>query len=100
MKVCPRCNKQYVDDTLSFCLDDGTPLTGGPQSDTPTVILGETQTFVARSSYPAHTPAPSEVTRIQTFDRPKTGSNTALAVVLTAGGMLLLFIVIGIAAWI
>lgn len=74
-------------------------LVSGPQTDTPTVVMGETETFVARSSYPSNTPAPSEVTRVQTLEQPKTGSNTALAVVLTAGGMLLLFIAIGIAAW-
>lgn len=99
MKVCPQCNAQYADDTLSFCLQDGTLLTGGPQADTPTVILGETETFVARSSYPSHTPPASEVTRVQAFEQPRTGSNTALAVALTAGGMLLLFGVIGIGAW-
>ncbi len=99
MKVCPQCNAQYADDTLSFCLQDGTMLVSGPQTDTPTVVMGETETFVARSGYPSQTPAPSEVTRVQTFEQPKTGSNTALAVVLTAGGMLLLFIAIGIAAW-
>lgn len=26
MKHCPRCNRTYTDDTLTFCLDDGTPL--------------------------------------------------------------------------
>lgn len=26
MKQCPTCNRIYPDDTLSFCLDDGTPL--------------------------------------------------------------------------
>jgi hypothetical protein len=28
MKRCPVCNRTYADDTLSFCLDDGTPLSG------------------------------------------------------------------------
>lgn len=28
MKRCPQCNREYVDDSLRFCLDDGTPLTG------------------------------------------------------------------------
>lgn len=27
MKHCPKCNRAYADDTLRFCLDDGTPLT-------------------------------------------------------------------------
>ena len=26
MKRCPTCNRTFADDTLSFCLDDGTPL--------------------------------------------------------------------------
>jgi hypothetical protein len=26
MKTCPKCNRTYTDETLSFCLDDGTPL--------------------------------------------------------------------------
>ena len=28
MKRCPKCNRQYPDDSLRFCLDDGTPLAG------------------------------------------------------------------------
>jgi len=27
MKRCPQCNRTYTDDALSFCLDDGSPLT-------------------------------------------------------------------------
>ncbi len=33
MKRCPECRRDYYDDTLSFCLDDGTPLALGPASD-------------------------------------------------------------------
>jgi hypothetical protein len=36
MKRCPQCNRTYTDDALSFCLDDGSPLTiasGPPSSD-------------------------------------------------------------------
>jgi TolB-like protein/Tfp pilus assembly protein PilF len=32
MKRCPECRRDYYDDTLSFCLDDGTPLADGPAS--------------------------------------------------------------------
>jgi len=28
MKTCPKCKNVYTDNTLSFCLSDGTPLTG------------------------------------------------------------------------
>ncbi len=35
MKRCPQCNRTYTDDALSFCLDDGSPLTvaSGPPPD-------------------------------------------------------------------
>jgi pimeloyl-ACP methyl ester carboxylesterase len=48
MKVCPTCQKPYSDDTLNFCLDDGSPLVDSSRSGThdfPTAILpasGET----------------------------------------------------------
>src|SRR5438552_19014995 len=48
MKKCPQCGTQYSDITLSFCLQDGTPLVVAPQTDTPTVVLGETETVVPR----------------------------------------------------
>ena len=34
MKYCPACSSQYSDDTLSFCLQDGTPLEGGAKQST------------------------------------------------------------------
>jgi hypothetical protein len=44
MKVCPRCNKTYSDDTLNFCLDDGELLTmmqpsPGGYMEPPTMVL-------------------------------------------------------------
>jgi hypothetical protein len=45
MRVCPRCNKTYSDDTLNFCLDDGELLTmmrpspGGYIEEPPTMVL-------------------------------------------------------------
>src|SRR5687767_4285246 len=33
MKRCPECHRDYYDDTLSFCLDDGSPLVYGMSSD-------------------------------------------------------------------
>lgn len=37
MKRCPQCNRTYIDDALSFCLDDGSPLvsTAPPSSFDP-----------------------------------------------------------------
>lgn len=41
MKRCPKCSLIYSDDTLDFCLEDGTRLASGGQSETevPTVTL-------------------------------------------------------------
>ncbi|MEO7674507.1 MAG: tetratricopeptide repeat protein [Pyrinomonadaceae bacterium] len=33
MKRCPECRRDYYDDTLLYCLDDGTALLDGPASD-------------------------------------------------------------------
>lgn len=42
MKRCPECRRDYYDDTLSFCLEDGTPLVYGAPTDEPaTAILSE-----------------------------------------------------------
>ncbi len=42
MKRCPECRRDYYDDTLSFCLEDGTPLVYGVPADEPvTAILSE-----------------------------------------------------------
>ncbi len=42
MKRCPECRRDYHDDTLSFCLEDGTALVHGVSADEPaTAILSE-----------------------------------------------------------
>ena len=35
MKRCPECRRDYYDDSLSYCLDDGTALLDGPGSSDP-----------------------------------------------------------------
>jgi TolB-like protein/Flp pilus assembly protein TadD len=40
MKRCPECRRDYIDNTLLYCLDDGSALLEGPASgDTPTAFL-------------------------------------------------------------
>jgi len=39
MKRCPKCNREYKDDTLRFCLDDGTPLSSVTREAPATEIL-------------------------------------------------------------
>ncbi len=44
MKRCPECRRDYYDDTLLYCLDDGSALAEGPASS------GESQTMVYQSA--------------------------------------------------
>ena len=106
MKNCPKCGTQYSDDSLSFCLQDGTPLVGS-EADTPTVVLGASGAPVTRRDAvrvpvggpdiagsgdgPFNRAAPPVVE--------KKSSNVMLAVVGTAVGMLVLFGIIGLAAF-
>ena len=41
MKICPRCQKTYVDDNLNFCLEDGSVLTQASQQPPQTVMMSE-----------------------------------------------------------
>lgn len=42
MKICPRCQKTYVDDNLNFCLEDGSVLSQMSQQQPPqTVMINE-----------------------------------------------------------
>lgn len=51
MKICPACQTQYTDETLNFCLQDGTPLVA---RSAPTVAFNEQETVVAtRPTNPA-----------------------------------------------
>jgi len=52
MKRCPECRRDYTDETLNFCLDDGTPLLDGARTvdDVPTRSLPtEAPTITFRS---------------------------------------------------
>lgn len=62
MKACPKCNRQYFDETLNFCLDDGEWLRAGDDfASQPTEVMphsfsfGESQTRVFDSSAAAST---------------------------------------------
>jgi tetratricopeptide (TPR) repeat protein len=47
MKRCPECRRDYYDDTLLYCLDDGTALLEGPAShEGKTAILNEGKTAI------------------------------------------------------
>lgn len=39
MKTCPVCNKKYDDESLNFCLNDGTTLTKQSVETPPTIVM-------------------------------------------------------------
>lgn len=117
MKHCPSCKTNYADDTLQFCLQDGTQLVDLANGDAPTVAYIPEQETVIRTKPPAQV-VPLDTPNFQVpqnwqtnpsdaggvggystnFPTEPKKSNTLAVVLLTALGMLLLF-GIGVGAW-
>jgi hypothetical protein len=95
MKTCPNCGTRYTDDTLSFCLSDGTPLGDDEAASAITVVIGEPNTLAR--------PVATNGTEMTSTAPPTSwASRTGLAVALTALGMLILFggvAVVGFLIW-
>lgn len=57
MKRCPECRRDYTDETLRFCLDDGAALVDGPASmDEPATAILSEPVAVANGSPGSETP--------------------------------------------
>jgi hypothetical protein len=93
MKTCPKCQRTYDDETLRFCLEDGSPLFDARDSAAPaTEILPARGTPTLKSSGPATPTYPSG--NAANFDRPATrSSNSILTVGVVAIALLLLALV-------
>lgn len=50
MKSCPSCNLKYADDTLQFCLNDGTQLAEFADPDEPATVFSSVATQTAERS--------------------------------------------------
>ncbi len=83
MKQCPACRSQYTDDTLKFCLQDGTPLVSLGD-----VGYGETETVVSSRALPTNPVIPFESDVLAV---PAKKQNTGLIVAVTVMSTLLLF---------
>lgn len=97
MKRCPKCKRSYDNDTLRFCLEDGSPLFDARDSEAPaTAILPGRGSPTLKSTGPT---VPSYLnTGEPRADQPdKRGSNPLLTVGVIAIALLLLALV-GIAA--
>jgi hypothetical protein len=108
MKQCPNCQSQYTDDTLQFCLQDGSPLQYVTSSQVNTVAFVEQETVVSnRPSNQINTPRETQPTNWQpnqfssgaSFSPQAKKSSPTVAVFLTAFLMLLFFSLVGIGAW-
>lgn len=95
MKYCPACKASYTDDSLNFCLKDGTSLTffDDQSYEVPTVVLDEPETVVRSGDKPV-VPYSPKVPEGERSKRP----NTFLAVLLTV--FIMLFIsAVAVALW-
>ena len=78
MKRCPTCNRNFEDNNLSFCLDDGTPLATVPEQEETVVSSSSrhgsepppTEQYVPRDwNSPAYQPPRSDVPPVKTRRR-------------------------------
>ncbi|MEO7660220.1 MAG: hypothetical protein ABIV48_11450, partial [Pyrinomonadaceae bacterium] len=110
MKRCPECGRNYNDDSMSFCLDDGSELLFGPASvDEPaTAILSElgavaTGSLASESPTRAqvHSTDHTEILPTPTGAAPlqKTGGGTSKPIMIFGVVFLLLLGVVGFAVY-
>ncbi len=90
MKRCPECRRDYYDDTLLYCLDDGNALLEGPASmDEPaTAILSESGAAEAAS-------LPSESPTVQLQSHATVGASPSSKLKFAAIGGIALVLLIG-----
>src|SRR5215813_1015608 len=100
MKRCPECRRDYYDDSLSYCLDDGSALLEGPASEDPkTALLPEvdpaseaaTRNLVTRTGESAVRPTSSAEYLVGEVKRHKIGSVLGIIVFVGIVGGLLYF---------
>lgn len=76
MKRCPECRRDYTDETLNFCLDDGTELLDGPAS------MDEPATAILSGAGPARKVGSPVEHRTEVFQaaalEPETGNSIAV----------------------
>lgn len=115
MKICPHCQNTYTDDSLQYCLQDGTPLNNYKPSEAPTSVWtseanNEAETLVkprqpaasyeTQKSMPPQNWQTSRETVFATETAEPEKSNTLKIVLLTLLGMVVLLAVGGVAGFI
>ena len=91
MKICPRCQKTYVDDNLNFCLEDGSVLAQVAAQSPQTVMMGEPRPTQPQPQMPSQPgPQPGWNTPQQySMQPPRKSSKTWIWVVLILGVVVL-----------
>jgi len=88
MKICPKCNQTYNDESLNYCLNDGTVLVSTSENKTAEQFRNDPVTSNNPTArYTNYTPAPSQATIVKQ-NVPKK-SNPILWVLLILGGLVL-----------
>lgn len=91
MKYCPSCQNIFADDTLRFCLQDGTGLRDyADNAPAPTVDFSERETVVRQKPMTSDW-QPSRVTQGATVEPEAKKSNTFPVIIITALVMCLFF---------
>lgn len=115
MKICPHCQNTYTDDSLQYCLQDGTPLNDYKPGEAATAVWNsetnnEAETLVkprqpaagyeTQKSMPQQNWQPSQETVFTTESSEPEKSNTLKIVLLTLLGMVVLLAIGGVGGFI
>src|SRR5215510_16145569 len=97
MKRCPECRRDYTDETLNFCLDDGSPLLDGPSSQTPNEP--PTEVFPSYSSEAATQAQVSQTDPTSILGPAGNGADRSRWYYATLVGVLILLVAAGVFAY-
>src|SRR5262249_29437847 len=97
MKRCPHCGRDYNDDSLSFCLDDGSELLFGPSDEPATATLHATDAHPEASTRPQlHSTDQAAVAHTEDSLTPVKASNSSLRFGLLIGLAVVVLAAIGL----
>lgn len=76
MKRCPECRRDYFDDTLVFCLDDGATLLEGPSMVEPkTAVLGASSTSESPTAILTNLPSEAPTAEMEKLSLPESSES-------------------------
>src|SRR5262249_22521122 len=84
MKRCPTCKRAFEDDTLAYCLEDGTPLVSETRSDSEATLVTPSPAVAAQ-------PPPTQFAQYQPGIPPVGSASKRRVWPWVAGGLVVLF---------